>query len=40
MAWEVGMGKGDDEVLRQAKFLTAPTYDDGRLYVLATYVSA
>jgi outer membrane protein assembly factor BamB len=34
-AWEVGNGKGDDDVIRNAKFLTAPTFHGGRLHVLA-----
>ncbi|MGD0896296.1 MAG: HEAT repeat domain-containing protein [Thermoguttaceae bacterium] len=40
IAWEAGGGKGDDDVARQAKYLAAPTYCDGRLYVLATCAGA
>ena len=35
VAWEIGGGKGSDELLRQAKYLSAPTFHEGRLYVLA-----
>jgi outer membrane protein assembly factor BamB len=35
--WEVGNGKGNTETLKAAKFLGAPAYDDGRLFVLAKY---
>jgi outer membrane protein assembly factor BamB len=35
MAWTVGRGSGDARVLQQARYLTAPTYVDGRLYTLA-----
>jgi outer membrane protein assembly factor BamB len=33
--WEIGNGKGGHELLRQAKVLAAPTFCEGRLYVLA-----
>jgi len=36
--WEIGCGEGDDDVVRAAKFLSAPTYSDGRLYVMALYL--
>ena len=35
VAWEVGNGHGEQEALRQAKYLSAPTLADGRLYVIA-----
>jgi outer membrane protein assembly factor BamB len=35
LAWEIGRGKGDCDFLRQAKYLSVPTFDDGRLYLLA-----
>ena len=35
VAWQIGRGKGSDELLRQAKYLSAPTFHEGRLYVLA-----
>ncbi|HUT56564.1 MAG TPA: PQQ-binding-like beta-propeller repeat protein, partial [Phycisphaerae bacterium] len=38
LVWRVGNGQGDDETVRNAKFLSAPTYHDGRLYVLAVYL--
>jgi outer membrane protein assembly factor BamB len=34
-AWEVGNSKGSHESLRQAKWLTAPTLHNGRLYAIA-----
>jgi outer membrane protein assembly factor BamB len=33
--WEIGNGKGEGESASRAKFLAAPTFADGRLYVLA-----
>ncbi|RPI63855.1 MAG: hypothetical protein EHM48_01785, partial [Planctomycetaceae bacterium] len=38
--WEVGAGKGDDEVVRNCDFASAPTYSNGRLYVLAVYLNS
>jgi len=38
LAWKVGNGQGDHEIVRNGKFLTAPTYHDGRLYVTAVYL--
>ena len=37
VAWEVGNGKGEGELVRGAKYLTAPTYHRGKLYVLARF---
>ena len=34
LRWEIGAGKGDNDVVRKAKFLTAPTYYGGRLFSL------
>ncbi len=40
--WQVGNGKSapgdDDELVKTCKFVSAPTYLDGRLYVLASYI--
>jgi outer membrane protein assembly factor BamB len=38
--WRVGMGEGDDDLLRGGKFLSAPTYKDGRLYAVVEFVDA
>ncbi len=41
LAWpgqSVGNGQGDDEVLRAGKFVSPPTYTDGRLYVIVSHV--
>jgi len=38
--WELGMGKGDDDLTRAGKFLSVPTYKDGRLYVMMEYIDA
>ena len=38
--WRVGLGDGDSEVVREGKFLTAPTYADGRLYAVVLYLHA
>lgn len=35
LVWEIGRGKGAQEALKTAKFLSAPTYHEGRLYVLS-----
>jgi len=32
LVWEVGGGRGDNDVVRKAKFLGAPTYHSGRLF--------
>ncbi len=40
VVWEVGNGKGGTELLRNGKFLTAPTYAGGMLYVLAKYANS
>ncbi len=37
MVWRIGEGKGDDDVIKSCKFLSAPAYHGGRLYVLAMY---
>ncbi len=37
-AWYVGNGTGTSEIARSAKYLCAPTYHDGRLYVPVVYV--
>ena len=37
VAWEIGNGKGQGELVPVAKYLTAPTYHRGRLYVLARF---
>ena len=34
LAWMIGGGDGDDEILRNGKFVSPPTYHEGSLYVL------
>ena len=38
LVWRIGRQKGDDEIVRNCKFLSAPAYEAGRLYVLAMHV--
>ena len=38
LIWRTGNGRGDDEVIRGGKQVSAPTVCDGRLYVVALYV--
>ena len=38
LLWHVGQGKGASELLRGGKFLTAPTYVAGRVYVVVEYM--
>ncbi|MCL2700906.1 MAG: PQQ-binding-like beta-propeller repeat protein [Phycisphaerae bacterium] len=38
--WELGMGKGSDDLIRSGKFLSAPTYHNGLLYVMLEYIDA
>ena len=38
LAWRIGHGRGDDDVIRQGRFVSAPTYYAGRLYVLVLHV--
>ena len=40
LVWQVGDGGGNADVLRSSKFLTAPTYWAGRLYVVAEHMQA
>ena len=40
LLWRVGGGKGSDKIVRACKFLCAPTYSAGRLYVVAAYMQA
>ncbi len=40
MLWRIGAGEGDSDLIRGGKFLTAPTYLAGRLYVLVEYIQA
>ena len=40
LLWRVGRQAGDDETVRNGKFLCAPMYDNGRLYVLATHIES
>jgi outer membrane protein assembly factor BamB len=35
LVWRVGEGRGDDDIIKGCKFLSAPSYHSGRLYVLA-----
>ncbi len=36
--WQVGNGQGDDEILRNGKFLSPPAYYGDRLFVMAMYM--
>jgi len=36
--WRIGRGRGSHEVIRNGRFLSAPTYRAGRLYVLVLYL--
>ncbi len=38
LLWRVGEGEGGAEILQSCKFLTAPTYSAGRLYLLAEHL--
>ncbi len=38
--WQIGSGSGDSDLIRGGKFLTAPTYTSGRLYVLVDYTQS
>ncbi|MDY7009954.1 MAG: PQQ-binding-like beta-propeller repeat protein [Planctomycetota bacterium] len=38
--WQIGDGQGDSDLIRGGKFLTAPTYATGRLYVLVEYTQS
>ena len=38
--WQIGNGSGDSDLIRGGKFLTAPTYSAGRLYVLVEYTQS
>ncbi|MCD4699963.1 MAG: PQQ-binding-like beta-propeller repeat protein, partial [Phycisphaerae bacterium] len=38
--WQIGDGQGDSDLIRGGKFLTAPTYAAGRLYVLVEYTQS
>lgn len=40
LAWAVGKGQGGTDILRACKFLGAPTYAAGRVYVVAGYLQA
>ena len=40
LAWAVGKGQGGADILRACKFLGAPTYAAGRLYIVAGYLQA
>ena len=40
LAWAVGKGEGGSDILQACKFLGAPTYAAGRLYVVAGYLQA
>ncbi len=33
-----GEGEGENDLINACKFLSAPTYEDGKLYVLASYI--
>ncbi|MBI5724138.1 MAG: PQQ-binding-like beta-propeller repeat protein [Planctomycetes bacterium] len=36
--WKIGGGEGDDDLIRNGRFLCAPTYHDGRLYLVSRYM--
>jgi len=36
--WTVGMGLGDDDLLKGGKYLSAPTYKDDRVYAMVEYI--
>ncbi len=38
LVWETGTGKNDEEIVRNGKFISAPAYADGRLYIMAVYL--
>ncbi len=38
LEWRIGRGRGSHEVVRNGRFLSAPTYRAGRLYVLVLYL--
>jgi len=40
LLWLIGNGKGDDELVRNGKFLGAPAYCAGRLFVVSLYLQA
>lgn len=40
LLWRVGDGEGSAEIVQVCKFLTAPTYSAGRVYVMAGYMQA
>jgi outer membrane protein assembly factor BamB len=40
LVWTQGAGQSDDDVIRAGKFLSAPAYDAGRLYVLVKHVES
>ena len=37
IVWEVGGGKGSDDLARRVQYLTAPTYRAGKLYAIARH---
>ena len=38
--WFVGRGRGNDDVVRHGKFISAPTWHAGRLYVMVMYLES
>jgi outer membrane protein assembly factor BamB/tetratricopeptide (TPR) repeat protein len=40
LCWQVGNGQGDDDIVRFGKILCAPTYNAGKLYVMASYTES
>ena len=38
VVWRAGRGRGEDDVIRAGKFVSPPTYQDGRLYVIVLHV--
>ncbi|MFP4052922.1 MAG: PQQ-binding-like beta-propeller repeat protein [Phycisphaerae bacterium] len=38
IVWTVGNGEGDNDIVRGCKYISAPTYADGKVYVMATYI--
>lgn len=37
LLWRIGEGRGEDDLIKGCKFLSAPAYHAGRLYVLAMF---
>lgn len=40
LVWEVGAGRGESTVLKEGKFLCAPTYAEGRVYAVVKFTGS